>query len=234
VSNAFQFKQFLIEQDKCSFKVGTDSVLLGAWANVENATHIIDIGTGSGILSLMVAQRCNATITAIESDEISYAQALENFKKSPWNNRITAVKSKLQDYIPEQFYDNAIANPPYFDKAYLSDDQRKNEARHTESLNLSNIFSFCNAYMLAKATVHLVLPIEQLAKCIAEAEKHNFYLSRLCEVISMPGKNPKRHLLSFTRNNKSKVEYSNLTIEKSRNVYTDEYLELCKDYYVKF
>lgn len=234
MSRAFQFKQFSVEQDKCTFKVGTDSVLLGAWAKLDNVKQILDIGTGSGILSLMVAQRSNAQITAIESDEISCKQAQENFKNSKWHDRINAIHCKLQEFTPTHLFDCVISNPPYFDKAYLSHNQRKNEARHTELLNLPDIFLFSKNYTTHNAIVHLVLPIEQLAKCMAEAEKSNFYLSRLCEVISMPGKNPKRQLLTFTKNLQSKVEYTTLTIEIERNVYTAEYKNLCFDYYLKF
>lgn len=130
----FNFKQFSVQQDLCSMKVGTDGVLLGAWTNTDNASRILDIGTGTGLISLMLAQRSKATIFAVDAEENACNQATINFDASPWKERLCIVHSKIQDYQPGEKFDLIVSNPPYFTGYYSSDDLSRDIARSADVL----------------------------------------------------------------------------------------------------
>ncbi|MBK8884052.1 MAG: methyltransferase [Bacteroidales bacterium] len=135
----FSFKQFTITQDKAAFKVGTDGVLLGAVADLEGVTSILDIGSGTGLIAIMLAQRCDASITAIEPDYESYVQCLENVSLCKWKERITVENTDLQNYHPEMNFDLAVINPPYFSDSLKNPDPRKSVSRHNDLLTNSDL-----------------------------------------------------------------------------------------------
>ena len=139
---SFQFKQFAIQQDKTSMKVGTDGVLLGAWTNIENAKTILDIGAGTGLISLMIAQRSEKLVYALEIEENAYNQALENFKNSKWHNSLFLTHSSLQNYKTSLKFDIIVSNPPFFNNSYKIQDSNRNLARHTDSLSFKELLSF--------------------------------------------------------------------------------------------
>ncbi|MFM2157422.1 MAG: hypothetical protein RL516_2171, partial [Bacteroidota bacterium] len=128
----FNFKQFAVQQDLCSMKVGTDGVLLGAWTNTDNANRVLDIGTGTGLIALMLAQRSNANIIAVDAEANAFEQAKINFDASPWNNRLQPVLSKIQDFHSEQLFDLIVSNPPYFSGYYSSDNLSRDIARSAD------------------------------------------------------------------------------------------------------
>ena len=136
----FIFKQFKIQQDNTAMKVGTDGVLLGAWADSENATNILDIGTGTGLIALMLAQRnLKANITAIEIDEQASLQASENFNNSPWEIRLSIKNLKLQDFVVEEKFDLIVSNPPFFNNTFQANSSERNIARQTETLSFNEL-----------------------------------------------------------------------------------------------
>jgi len=158
-NNYFTFKQFTIYQDKCSFKVGTDGVLLGACADVSGAKNILDIGTGTGLLALMLAQRCYAEIVAIEPDRDSFEQASGNVRSGKWNDRIKVVNTDLQNYDPGTVkFDLIVSNPPYFTDSLKNPDPRKAASRHNDTLSSGEILRSVSRLLSDKGKLQIILP----------------------------------------------------------------------------
>jgi tRNA1Val (adenine37-N6)-methyltransferase len=231
----FQFKQFTIKQDKCAMKVGTDSILLGAWASFNEAKNILDIGTGTGILSLMLAQRCNANITGIDIDHESIQQAIENINNSSWKNRIHLCHSSLQEYTPSvEKFDMIISNPPFFQNSLKTPDEQRTNARHNHSLNPEDIIQFAKKWLSSKGHLSIIWPVEQGEEFIKNASDHQIYCNRVTKIKPNSIKPCHRLLLEFSFQNKS-LEESELVIENgTRHNYTEEYKDLTKDYYLHF
>jgi len=237
--NHFELKQFTIKQDRCAFKVGTDSVLLGAWAKPENAQNVLDIGTGSGILALMMAQKTDldTMITAIDLDEGAVAQATENAIQSPWHSRINVIHSKLQDFalLPQQNFDFIISNPPYFTTKTLSADPKLAQARNTIHLSFHELAHGVSKLLTANGTFSMVLPVSEAADFKAIALWHDLQLQHRCRVFSRPGAQyEKRHLMKFGRKYEPTIETSIIIEDGPRHQYTEEYKNLTRDFYLKF
>lgn len=230
----FQFKQFTVRHDRCAMKVGTDGVLLGAWAPVLNARRILDVGTGSGLISLQLAQRAaNALITAIEIDTAAAAQAQENFRNSPWNSRLEAVCCNFRDYHSGCTFDLIVSNPPYFVDALNCPDRQRNTARHTNDLNYELFFCRSANLLSEQGVVSVIIPSEVEGLVIDTAWKYSFHLHHRVRVFTKPGKPCRRVLLSFGRQLLPTVE-ENLCIEdKTPGKFTPEYISLTKDFYLK-
>jgi tRNA1Val (adenine37-N6)-methyltransferase len=232
----FRFKQFLINQQKAAFKVGTDGVLLGAWANVKDLKKTLDIGTGTGLLALMLAQRCNADITAIEPDRESYVQAVENIKISRWSERITVENIDFLNFYsgnPDTF-DLIITNPPFFTNSLKNPDIRKSNARHTELLSSNDILTGTSKLLSESGSLRLILPYAEGNLFIAEASSYGLYCNNILKVKTQPSGPVRRMLLEFGRN-KFPLSEKFLTIESGkRHEYTDEYIELTKDFFLYF
>jgi len=231
----FRFKQFTIKQGQAGFKVTTDSVLLGAWADLAEAETILDIGTGTGILALMAAQRSNALITAIEPDSGSFSQALSNFASSKWSDRIRPVNMSIQQFAinTEMRFDAIITNPPYFTSSLLNPDPRKAMARHNTALPPEELIANAEQLLTDKGQLHLVMPADAWKYFIAIAEKESMYCQRILKILPKPTDPPKRLLLSFGRK-KITSEESSLVIETGvRHHYSDEYKSLTDDFYLE-
>ncbi len=237
--NHFELKQFTIKQDRCAFKVGTDSVLLGAWAKPENAKRVLDIGTGSGILALMMAQKTNADsfITAIDIDEGAVDQATENAVQSPWNHRIRVIHSTLQEFAPSpaQGFDFIISNPPYFNTDTRSSDPKLAQARNTLRLSFNELISGVVNLLDPEGTFSVILPVSEVKVFNHIANINGLKLNHLCRVFTRPGAQyEKRHLMEFSRKDGMTRE-TTITIEDgTKNNYTDEYKNLTRDFYLKF
>ncbi|MBT6745203.1 MAG: methyltransferase, partial [Flavobacteriales bacterium] len=162
----FKFKQFSIDQTNSPFKVGTDGVLAGALCPVNAPKNILDIGTGTGLIALMLAQRCNAKIDAIEINQIAFNQAKHNFKNSPWVNKINVHHCALQNYNPGKKYAVIISNPPYFQSSLKSDVESKNKARHTDSLTPTELVRISAGLLSSTGKLCLIYPVEQGEKTI--------------------------------------------------------------------
>jgi tRNA1Val (adenine37-N6)-methyltransferase len=231
----FSFKQFTIYQDKCAFKVGTDGVLLGASANVTGKTRILDIGTGTGLIALMLAQRCDSEITTIEPDFDSFSQASENITRSKWSSRIRIENCTLQDFKPENSgFDLIVSNPPYFIDSLKNPDPAKSNARHNDSLTHSDILKGAARLLSEDGLLQLILPYDEGNIFVAEAQEHGFYCNSILKIKPMPSSEIRRMILGFSRKRIKPAERF-LTIEKGkRHEFSEEYINLTKDFYLKF
>lgn len=242
----FQFKQFTIHQDCTAMKVGTDGVLLGAWAPIStNACRLLDIGTGTGLIALMLAQRqlSNTTINpdylkiiAIDIDKPSIEQATENIKNSQFAQYITTHLSPLQEYHTEEKFDAIVCNPPYFVESLKCPDTARTQARHTDSLSFDELLQHSERLLCTNGSLSVILPVNEGNKLIELAHKYGFSLTNLVNVYPTPTSAPKRLLMHFIKNiTNSSLAQSNssLVIELARHQYTPEYIALTRDFYLK-
>ncbi len=234
-NNYFAFKQFVIRQDRCAFKVGTDGVLLGASAGVAGRQTILDIGTGTGLIALMLAQRCNASITAIEPDRESFLQAVENINGCPFGNRISALETDLQHFVPPGGkYDLIVTNPPFFTNSLKCPDPRKSAARHNTALSTEDLLEGVTRLLSRDGSFQLIMPYAEGNIFIAEASSYGLYCNSIVKVRPLPTSEVRRLILSFSRQQLPPKE-SFLTIEYGkRHDFTEEYKTLTKDFYLKF
>lgn len=235
-NNYFQFKQFTIIHEKSAMKVGTDSVLLGAWANPGNANTILDIGSGTGILSLMMAQRTDAAITAIEIDKDAIKEAEYNSRQSKWAGRIKLVHLPFQEFAescPDKF-DFIISNPPFFANGINNGNFERAAARHQNVLSFEDIVSHSKKLLNQKGRIALILPVNEGNQFNIIAQDNGLFLSRITKVKPNCIKPARRYLIEFSKQNLLLVE-TELTIEyEKHHDYTLEFRELTKDYYLKF
>jgi len=229
----FDFKQFRINQQKAAFKTGTDGVMLGAWADASSAARVLDIGTGSGLIALMIAQRTDAAITGIEPDILSCEQARENVQGSPWKDRIEIVKTRLQDYSPGHSFDLVVSNPPFFRQSLTGSDQRLSRARHDYDLTGKELLRGVSSLLAPGGKFCLILPYAEAAIFIAEAAEEGLFCNKILKVKPLPSAPVKRMLMEFA-DSKSELQQSFLTIEKKRHRYSDDYIKLTADYYLNF
>jgi len=234
-NNYFSFKQFTVYQDRCAFKVGTDGVLLGACADITSAGSILDIGTGIGLIALMLAQRCEAEITAIEPDPASFEQACSNVENSKWGNRIKVINTLLQDYFPGSAkFDLIVSNPPFFTGSLPNPDQVKAVARHTILMKNEELLSGVSRLMAEGGRFQVIMPYVEGNILIAEAQSFGLYCINILKIKPLPTSEVRRMILTFTRE-KSKPHESFLTIEHGkRHEFTEEYKHLTKDFYLRF
>lgn len=229
----FTFKQFTIRHDRCAMKVGTDGVLLGAWTDLDHSRQILDIGTGTGLIALMLAQRCpEARITAIDIDTDAIGQAYENIQASPWKERVEAKLQDICTYTGRGIFDTIVSNPPYFIDSLKCPDLQRNTARHTDTLDASRLIQKVVELLTPDGRFSLILPAEQTDELIALAESHGLYPSRQTWVITRPGLMPKRILMEF-RKTPATFHPDELVIELDRHVYSEDYIALTKDFYLK-
>ncbi len=229
----FQFKQFALLQDKAAMKLGTDSVLLGCFTKVEGAECILDIGTGTGILALVMAQKSNAQIDAVEIDQEAFKQAEQNAKESPWHDRIRIHHSAIQNFSSTNKYDLIISNPPYYrnSKNMGIEDEKRALARHDKDLPFEDLCKQVYRLMKDDALFWLILPHQEGLEFIQIAKQHNLQLHHLINIKPKPEKEINRLILAFGISNKIYIE-STFTIYQSDGIATDEYVELTKDFYL--
>lgn len=231
--SSFQFKQFTIWHDKCAMKVGTDGVLLGAWVQINNSKRILDIGTGTGLISLQLAQRSiNSEITAIEIDKAAAEQARKNIAHSPWLNRIKVICCDFRDYQTEDKFDLIVSNPPYFTDALKCPDKQRRLARHTGELNYELLFYRSGNLLTEQGSISIIIPSEAEKNVIETAGKYKLFLFQRLRVYTKPEKPCRRVLLSFSLQEKECTE-EELCIETAHHQYTPEYIALTKEFYLK-
>ena len=231
----FSFKHFTIYQHRSAFKVGTDGVLLGACADISGVRSILDIGSGTGLISMMLAQRCDAQITAIEPDYESFKQTCENISRCDWHNRITVEHSDLQNFNSKhEKFDLIVTNPPYFSDSLKSPDSRRSAARHNDSLTTVEILEGVLKLLNDGGRLQLIMPYVEGNVFIAEANKYGLYCNNILKIKPLPNAEIRRLILTFSRFQKKLIEKF-LTIERgSRHEFTEEYINLTKDFYLKF
>ena len=229
----FRFKQFGIAQDKCAMKVGTDGTLLGAWAKANNPQQILDIGTGTGLIAMMLAQRFeNAQVKAIEIDANASQQAAENFQNTPWSNRLSVEHISLQGFQHPSLFDLIVSNPPYFENNLKGNNKQRTQARHTDTLSFESLIEGSTKLLSKKGSLAIILPSRSKSKMEKIAMNHQLHLNRLCWVKGTEKKAVKRALLQFSFQEYHREE-NTLVVEKERHVYTEEYTQLCKEFYLK-
>lgn len=233
-NNYFEFRQFTIRQDRCAFKVGTDGVILGAAADISGVSRILDIGSGTGLIAIMLAQRCNALITALEPDMESFLQLSENVNACRWKERISAVNSRIQDFTADQDFDLIVSNPPYFINSIRNPDSRKSGARHNDTLSHDDLLSGVSRLMGKNGKLMVIVPFAEGNVLIAEAAGYGLYLNKILKIRPLPTSDIRRMVITFSRNRVNPAEKF-LTIEHGkRHDFTDEYKALTKDFYLKF
>lgn len=233
----FTFKQFHIDHSRCAMKVGTDGTLLGAWAALPpHAKKILDIGTGSGLIAIMAAQRHPiAKITAIDIDKDCVMQATENAVASPWAERIEVIESPLQEYSPEEKFDVIISNPPYFADSMHSPDRQRTTARHTASLSFKELTDGVLRLLADDGLFAVILPTAE-SELLLSASRGRLFTWRRCEVWSTPESGARRIMLELKREPlKDLAKKEKIIIEQGgRHVYSEEYKALTADFYLNF
>ena len=229
----FAFKQFTVRHDRCAMKVGTDGVLLGAWTDLSHSRRILDIGTGTGLIALMLAQRCmDARITAIDLDSAAVEQAQENIQASPWKDRIEALQQDICTYHPNGTFDTIVSNPPYFIDSLKCPDGQRSTARHTDTLDADRLIGKVSELLTSDGRFSIILPAEQTEDLIRVAGEKGLHPSRQTWVITRPGLSPKRILMEF-RKTPVTLQPDELVIELERHVYSEEYIALTQEFYLK-
>lgn len=232
--NIFKLKEFDILQDDNAQKVGTDSMLLGAWVSKElnkaSIHRVLDIGTGTGLLALMMAQTFrNADITAIEPDLKSHEEALINFQSSPFSNRLMGIQTALQNFGSIEKFDLIICNPPYFDGTYKSDDEDRNRARHNTGLTANELYECAEELLSENGTLAVVIPHTDVTEHLERAFDQELFLSKILFSIKENGQR-KRAFLLIDRKDDTPTE-SELLVKTSDNHYSADYIELTKQFY---
>ncbi len=230
--NIFHFKQFSINDSDCGMKVCTDSVLFGAWINVANAKKILDIGTGSGLISLMLAQKSSATITAIEICGEAANNAAINFLNSPWANRLQIINSSFEDYVKTSFekYDTIVCNPPWYNCIKPLDSKRKT-AKHRETLEYETIVAGVNKLLSNTGIFHVVLPCSESENFRHKALISGLYLNSEILIYTKINNKPKRIFMSFGFERKN-IEKEYISIYDKNGQYSDKYKKIIYDFYV--
>lgn len=232
---SFDFKQFSLSNESSAQKVGTDGVLLGGWVSVpDGPCSILDVGTGTGVIALMLAQRCpSARIEGIDTDFLSVEEATANFASSPWPSRVSAIHCRLQDYNPGGKYDIIVSNPPFFNSSLKAPDARRAAARHDDSLTHGELADAALRLLGDGGILALIYPEEEMLSFASLAESRGLHLSRMCRVSTVTGKKCRRILAEFTLSPDA-PSFETLSIHNGDGSFTEEYIDILKDFYLKF
>ncbi len=231
----FQFKKFIVHHAYSTMKVGTDAVLLGTLTDIPIKGKILEVGTGTGIISLILAQRCEAQITAIDIHQASVWEARANFKESPWSQRLKALMISYQLYAAQGNpirYDLIISNPPFFENDLKSTDENRNLARHNGNLSYRDFLIASRYFLSEQGKLCLILPPTEAQIFVEEAKNSGFYLQKKIEIKPKPEKEANRLILSFGNQDSQKFKTESLTIRNSDNSYSEVYKKLTEDFYV--
>lgn len=237
MSKYFKFKQFTVSQDKCAMKIGTDGVLLGAWVKIDNPFSILDIGTGTGVIALQLAQRSDGeVIDALEIDADAFEQAVDNFEQSDWSDRLFCYHASLQDFVDEvdDEYDLIISNPPFYTSTYIKDEieEKRAVARHSEHLPYTDLLRSTTKLLSKTGSCAFIIPFEEESDFLEIASKNKLFPNRITHVKGTDKSRFKRSLVQLSFHN-SEIEIEELVIEIERHVYTEKYVELVQDFYLK-
>ena len=233
----FKFKQFAVNQDRCAMKIGTDAVLLGAWCPIDNnPKSILDVGAGTGILALMLAQRTNADqIDALEIDEEAYEQCVENFENSPWADKLFCYHAALDEFVddPEDEYDLIISNPPFYSEDFKTTDEQRDLARFQDAMPFEDLIEAADLLLSENGTFAVVIPYKEEERFIDLCAEYELYAVKATRVKGSQKTPIVRSLLAFKRYELSVLTADELVVEINRHEYTDDYINLTQDFYLK-
>ncbi|MCM4152633.1 methyltransferase domain-containing protein [Arenibacter sp. N53] len=236
MNKPFQFKLFQIHQDRCAMKIGTDGVLLGAWTSLQQQPQsILDIGAGTGLIALMLAQRSNSdVIDAVEINEDAYEQCVDNFESSDWADRLFCYHASLDEFVDEMDanYDLIVSNPPFYSEKVSSGDENRDRARQNQSLPFGELLNSVAKLMSKNGTFSTIVPYKEEQDFLEIAQKLDLFPKRITRVKGNPESEIKRSLIEFQFGN-ILVGTNDLTIELERHKYTQKYIDLTKDFYLK-
>ena len=232
----FLFKKFSVNQDKCAMKIGTDGVLLGAWASInQNPFSVLDIGAGTGVISLMLAQRCYAElIDAIEIEDDAYEQCTDNFENSLWNDRLFCYHASLSEFTDEveDKYDLIVSNPPFYSDDYKSANIQRDMARFENALPFEHLLESTSKLLSETGIFAVIIPFKEEGNFINLALKFGLFANKILRVKGNLASEIKRSLIEFSFT-KNEIKNSELIIETERHQYTQDYINLTKDFYLK-
>lgn len=230
----FCFKEFRVDDSLAAMKVGTDGVLLGAWADVGHSRNILDVGTGSGLIALMAAQRSGADIVAMDISADAVRQAEYNVAQSPWRERVEVRLGDIRTITFDRPFDHIVSNPPYFDEPLLSPDAGRNLARHTSTLSFDELIDAAERLLTADGRLSVVLPADGAAR-FRRAAFERLWLVRQTDVATKYGEAAKRTLMEFKRSDKpSMPRCTSIAIYSADGLYSEDYRRLTQDFYLKF
>lgn len=236
-NNYFQCKQFTVFQDRCAMKVGTDGILLGAWADMDYCRRVLDIGTGTGLVSLMLAQRYdNCRILSLDVDENAVRQAENNFRESLFLQRLEALHVDFKAFAHQSIekFDAFVCNPPFFKDSPASPNAFRTLARHDHTLSLREILEGCNRLCTHQSKLSLIFPFDRKTEIETEAQASDWYVSRQTIVFPKRKKSPNRLLVELSKEkNSDDVSVSELVIYEADGAYTGDFVALVKDFYLK-
>lgn len=234
----FQFKQFSIQQDRCAMKMSTDAVLLGALAHQDNAALILDVGAGTGVIGLMLAQRFpGARVHGVEIDEQAHIQAAQNFQASPWKDRLEGYHAAFQDYVQSHAktkYDLIVSNPPYFSNQLKSPNVRRNLARHDDQLSLKDLLQGVKQLLSEEGLFWLILPLKEMNLFKNMAVGADFSLRHEYQVFDQPGVYPHREICSFGRGEFFERVSAEILLKDASGEAGRTYSDLVKDFLLHF
>lgn len=231
----FRFKQFEIGDERSAMKIGTDGVLLGAWVDIDNDSTILDVGTGTGLVALMCAQRnSKATIEGIDIVEDAVMEAQQNIYSSPWNERIAITHSDIRSYAPATRYDHIVSNPPFFLSSLHSPDAARTTARHTTTLTYNDLVTVAERLLRPEGRLSVVLPTD-CAMQFRYVAFERLWLRRITDVVTREGEAPKRTLMEFQLTAAPLMpRHNTLTIHHADGSYTEQYRRLTEEFYLNF
>lgn len=237
MSKPFHFKQFTVEQERCAMKVGTDGVLLGAWAKAPlQVGKILDIGTGSGVIALMLAQRfSNAKVLGIDIEKGACEQAWQNFQNAPFSSQLSIQNQAIQHFDTNDKFDVIVSNPPFFSQGIMPTNSQRLLARHTAEFSFETFFEKTSRLLTKSGIASIIIPQNEAEILIKIAGKYSLFCTECCTVYPNPEKTAKRCLLAFSLQKSPETKQTALTIETNkRHQYTAEYQQLLKDFYLAF
>lgn len=231
--STFRFRQFTIQQDKCAMKVGTDAVLLGSWIDPKCSTHILDIGTGTGLIALMLAQKSTAEIDAVDIDEQAFEQARENFRISAWADRIRAYHEPFQDFSKnsKKKYDLVVSNPPYFHHASKPCEEARLNARHNDQLSFVELIQGVKRVLADEGRFCVILPSKEGLEFMDLSQRNGLFCHEIIRVKTKADKNEKRLMMEFGFR-VGLLHDHEISIQEEDSRFTDEYVEMTREYFI--